>query len=150
MNSKTVNIYFMKTADKTFSLDDLCMLTDLPKRTVRFYMQSGLLERPVGSKRGAYYEQRHLEQLIEIKKWQAAGLNLDRIRELVSGNDTAPVPPPIPRQRGGVEVWSHIAIGAGIELMIEPKQAQMSAEQVRELTKAIMQAYEKINQKENV
>ena len=150
MNSKTVNIYFMKTADKTFSLDDLCMLTDLPKRTVRFYMQLGLLERPVGSKRGAYYEQRHLEQLIEIKKWQAAGLNLDRIRELVSGNDTAPVPPPIPRQRGGVEVWSHIASGAGIALWIEPKQAQMSAEQVRELTKAIMQAYEKINQKENV
>jgi len=27
--------------DKTFSLDDLCTLTDLPKRTARYYIQLG-------------------------------------------------------------------------------------------------------------
>ena len=40
--------------DKTFSLDDLCTLTDVPKRTARYYMQLGLIDRPVGETRAAH------------------------------------------------------------------------------------------------
>ena len=48
---------------KTFTLDDLCTLTDLPKRTVRYYMQMGLVDRPIGETRAAHYLATHLDQL---------------------------------------------------------------------------------------
>ena len=35
-------------SEKSFTLDELCTLTDLTKRTVRYYMQMGLVERPIG------------------------------------------------------------------------------------------------------
>ena len=35
--------------------DELSTLTDLPRRTVRSYIQHGLVDRPEGAKRGAYY-----------------------------------------------------------------------------------------------
>ena len=33
----------------------------------------------------ARYGARHLEQLLQIRKWTAAGVSLERIRELVTG-----------------------------------------------------------------
>jgi hypothetical protein len=36
---------------QTFTLDELCSLTETSKRTVRFYMQTGLVNRPIGQKR---------------------------------------------------------------------------------------------------
>ena len=33
---------------RSFTLDELCTLTDLPRRTVRYYVQIGLVPRPAG------------------------------------------------------------------------------------------------------
>ena len=75
---------------QTFSLDELCALTDLTKRTVRYYVQIGLVNRPEGETRAAKYSPQHLEQLLLVKKWTVAGVSLDRIRELLLGQ-TAPL-----------------------------------------------------------
>ena len=125
-----------------FSLDELCTLTALPKRTVRYYMQIGLVDRPVGETRGAHYLPSHLDQLLRIKQLSEAGVSLDRIREVLSGE-----PPPVPvRQRrpGAIEVRSHLHIAPGIELEISPEESGLSPEQLRSLAKAVMLAYEKI------
>ncbi len=37
-----------------FSIEDLVRLTGLTRRTIRFYVQKGLLKGPEGEKRGAY------------------------------------------------------------------------------------------------
>lgn len=66
-----------------YTLSDLCQLIELTPRTVRFYIQKSLLPAPKDSGRGAYYTQMHLEQLLEIKKWQDAGLSLEPISELL-------------------------------------------------------------------
>jgi len=125
---------------KTFSLDDLCVLTDLPKRTVRYYVQIGLVDKPQGETRAAVYGEKQLEQLLLIKKWSEAGVSLERIRLLLDG--AAPPMPDPPRTPGTVEVRSHLLVSKGIELVVEPSQAGLSPEQLRQFFKAVRQAYE--------
>jgi DNA-binding transcriptional MerR regulator len=124
---------------ESFSLDELCVLTDLAKRTVRYYVQIGLVNRPHGETRAARYDAKHLEQLLLIKKWTAAGVSLERIRDLLQG-ESAPVPPR-PRTPGAIEVCSHVLIADGIELVVDPARAKLSPEQLRQFVKGILQAY---------
>ena len=136
----------MKEKEQLFTLDEISSLVDLTRRTVRYYIQIGLVDRPDGVGRGAHYTNRHLDQLLEIRKWQQAGLSLERIRELLgAGGDETLKPPPRPRQKGSVEVWSHVVIDAGIELIIDPKRANLTPEEVRELATRVMALYEKIH-----
>ena len=127
------------TNPESFSLDELCVLTDLAKRTVRYYVQIGLVNRPHGETRAARYDVKHLEQLLLIKKWTAAGVSLERIHDLLQG-EAAPVPPR-PRTPGAIEVCSHVLIADGIELVIDPGRANLSPEQLRRFVKALMQTY---------
>jgi DNA-binding transcriptional MerR regulator len=138
----------MKEGDRTFTLDELGGLVDLPRRTVRYYIQIGLVDRPEGAGRGARYTAQHLDQLLEIRKWQQAGLSLERIRELLGTDAEASATPPLPpRQRGAVEVWSHIVINDGVELTLDPRRANLSPEEVRELATGLMDLYEGIRSK---
>lgn len=123
----------------TFGFDELCRLVDLPSRTVRYYIQSGLVDRPDGLNRGARYAQRHIEQLLTIRKWQAAGLSLERIRDLLHG-DTRDLPPPRSQTPGTVAVWSRLHVAPGIELHVEAGTANLSPEQLRALFRKVMTA----------
>lgn len=125
---------------KKFNLDDLCTLSDTSKRTVRYYMQIGLVDPPIGSTKAAHYLHQHLDQLLTIRKLSEAGVSLERIREVLSG-ETPPLPPR-QRQSGSVEVRSHLFIADGVELEISPERAGLSPEQVRTLVRAVMKAYE--------
>ncbi len=129
---------------QTFSLDELCTLTDFTKRTVRYYVQIGLVNRPEGETRAAKYSPQHLEQLLLVKKWTAAGVSLDRIRELLQGG-SAPVPER-GRVPGSIEVCSHLHVAEGVELVIEPTRAGLTPEQLRHFVRAVMSAYEQIHQ----
>jgi DNA-binding transcriptional MerR regulator len=125
-----------------FSLDDLCTLSDTSKRTVRYYMQIGLIDGPIGSTKAAHYLPKHLDQLLTVRKLSDAGVSLDRIRDVLSGE--APPVPPRQRQPGSVEVRSHLFIAEGVELEISPEQAGLSPEQVRTLVRAVMKTYQEI------
>ena len=133
--------------DKSFTLDELCTLTDLTKRTVRYYMQLGLVERPIGETRAAHYTNRHLDQLLRVKQLTEAGVSLERIREVMAGGNT-PVPT---RQRrpGSIEVRSHLFVAPGLEIQISPEEAGMTPEQVRAFVREVMQAAERVMRKDN-
>jgi DNA-binding transcriptional MerR regulator len=129
---------------KTFTLDEIATLAELPRRTVRYYIQSGLIDRPHGIGKGAYYVQRHIEQLLLIRKWQLAGLSLERIGELLKRQDEGPLPP-APRRAGTVEVWSHLVVAEGVEVILELNRAGLDPEQVRAFFRAVTQAYTQIH-----
>ena len=130
----------------SYTIDELAALVELPRRTVRYYIQMGLLDRPIGEKRAAFYTTVHLERLLTIRKWQQAGLSLERIGELLKGNEGCELPPPRPRGAGTVEVWSHLVVTDGLEITLEPSRSGMSPEQVREFFRSVTSLYEQIKQ----
>jgi DNA-binding transcriptional MerR regulator len=130
--------------DRSFSLDELATLAGVPVRTVRYYIQIGLLARPVGEGRGARYLSLHLDTLLRIRRLADAGVSLERIREVLSGEP--PAVPPRPRGPGTVEVWSHLVVADGLELHVEPGRAGLSPEEVRALFAQVSQAYARLRE----
>lgn len=122
--------------EPTFGIDELCTLSGVARRTVRFYTQKGLLYPPEGERRGAYYTRRHLEQLLLIRKWQAAGVSLERISRLLQG-DEAGLPLPEP---GTIEVWSRVTLRPGLEVHLEPTRLGLTPEEVRALLNRLVAA----------
>jgi DNA-binding transcriptional MerR regulator len=109
---------------------------------VRYYIQLGLVDRPIGETRSAHYLEVHLDQLLRIKKLTDAGVSLERVREVLAGEDS-----PVPvkqRKPGSISVKSHLYIAPGIELQISPDEAGMSPEQVRALVTEVMNATQKV------
>ena len=126
----------MNETDRTYSFEDLCNLAALPERTVRFYIQKGLVPPPHGKKRGAWYDELHLERLLTIRRWQRAGLSLERIAGIVAGGEVD-IPAPPRTKPGGVEVWSRLLVNDGVELHVEPHRAGMSPEQLRAFCRGV-------------
>ena len=140
-------MYHKGVNSTTYSLNDLCRLSALPVRTVRYYIQIGLLNKPLGEKRGAYYTQHHLDQLLRIVELSQAGVSLDRIRQVLQGAD-APVGPAT-RKLGAVQVRSHICLGPGLELQVTPEEARLSPAQLRAFIAAVTQAIQDIQDANN-
>jgi DNA-binding transcriptional MerR regulator len=128
---------------RTFSLDQIAALAELPRRTVRYYIQTGLVDRPQGIGKGAYYTEQHVEQLLLVRKWQLAGLSLERIGEVLKQQSSGPLPP-APRRKGTVEVWSHLVVAEGVEVTLDPSRASLNREQVRAFFRGVAQVYELI------
>jgi DNA-binding transcriptional MerR regulator len=125
----------------TYSFDELSSLVDLPARKIRYYIQTGLVDRPDGLNRGARYNSQHIEQLLSIKKWQAAALSLERIRSLLHDDPVKQPPPPV---AGTIEIWSRLHVARGIELHVEAGVAGLTPEQLRQLLKQVLLAYQEM------
>ena len=133
---------------QTFTLDEIASLAELPRRTVRYYIQTGLVDRPQGLGKGAFYTQHHVEQLVLVRKWQLAGLSLDKIGDVLKHQASGPVPP-TPRGAGTVEVWSHLVVAEGVEVNLEPGRAGLSPEQVRAFFRGVTQLYQQVQEIED-
>ena len=80
-------------------------------------------------------------------------MSLERIQSILAGEkdgyyNDKPIPPPLTRKQGTVEVWSHMFVNDGVELQIEPKRAGLSPDQVRVLFRGIRNLYKKIIEEE--
>ncbi|MDG4551290.1 MAG: MerR family transcriptional regulator [Candidatus Contendobacter sp.] len=124
-----------ETLEPTFGIEELCGLTGVTRRTVRFYTQKGLLDPPEGERRGAYYTRRHLEQLLLIRKWQAAGVSLERIGHLLQGEWVELPPAP---EAGTIEVWSRVTLRPGLEVHLESGRLGLTPEQTQELIQRLV------------
>ncbi|MGY1426143.1 MerR family transcriptional regulator [Lysobacter sp. A289] len=125
------------------SLQQLSERTDVPGRTVRFYIQKGLLPGPEGEKRGAYYTEVHLAELLRIRQWQEAGLSLDAIGGLLQGKHESPIAPARP---GAVEVRSHLIVADGLEVVVAADRAGLTQAQLRQLFRAVQDAYQDLRE----
>ena len=127
-----------------FNINRLAELTGFSVRSIRYYVQQGLLDKPNGVKRQAFYERHHLEQLMLIRKGQDAGYSLERINQLIRNPESFK---PIPEQQvGSLTVKSHIQLTDGVELVITPEMASLTAEQLREFSKQCIQTLQAIKE----
>jgi DNA-binding transcriptional MerR regulator len=147
-----------QSTDNTFSLDELATLTDVPRRTVRYYIELGLLEGAEGETRAARYTRRHLETLLQIRRLTAEGVALSRIKQRLAGEAMAEgaASPGAVRASArafsvaetsvpydatpSIEVRSHLQLSPGIELVIEPGAARLSSEQLRRFMREALDA----------
>ena len=101
-----------------YNIDELADLGGVSRRTIRYYVQEGLLPAPLGVGRGRHYGRPHLDRLLEVKAWQESGLSLDQIRagRAPQAAGRAPLPrpsTPLPRS-----AWRRLELGPGIELHV--------------------------------
>jgi len=68
-----------------YNIETLAKLSGLTRRTIRYYVQRGLLKPPEGGGRGSYYTDKHLERLRKIQKWSEQGVPLIHMRDMVEG-----------------------------------------------------------------
>ena len=125
-------------------------------RSVRFYVASGLLDRPEGTGTAATYNYRHLLQLLAIKIRQREGQSLEKIKvemkdvtgdalerriatslapALTSGADTT-----AEREDNNTHSWRRAPVADGIELHIREDSPAAREEAVIAMREAVRAA----------
>ena len=131
----------LSDSDARYSADELAALTQTPRRTIRYYIQLGLLERPIGETRAAYYTPKHVGQLLEIRRLTEAGLSLEAISSRLKGEMPESE---LPASPGSVAVLSHLHLGPGLELVIDPGRAELRPEELHRLARQVLAAYQRL------
>lgn len=73
--------------NESFSISELARLANVSVRTIRFYIDEGLLPAPDNLGRNTNYDETYLERLELIRQMKAAFLPLKEIRRQISGLD---------------------------------------------------------------
>jgi DNA-binding transcriptional MerR regulator len=123
--------------DKKYSIDELSGISGFSIRTIRYYIQEGILDPPPGRGRGGFYFDSHMQRLREIKALQDQGLKLASIHEVLRRQEGSTVTGP---ER---EVWIKYPIAPGIEIHVsrdsEEKERRNIADIIR-IAKSILSA----------
>jgi DNA-binding transcriptional MerR regulator len=108
------------TSAARYAIGDLARLAGVSRRTVRYYVQEGLISPPLGVGRGNHYGAEHLEQILHVKVMQEAGKTLEEIRRLPPGADAAPARAVSEAEQGAVQrtIWRRLTLAPGVELQI--------------------------------
>ena len=122
---------------KKYFIDYLSEITGYNRRTIRYYIQEGLLEPPAGRGRGGFYYDSHVKQLLKIKELQGQGIAISSIASLLREKTAEPE---MPKR----EVMVRYGISPGIELVvgreIEIKEQRKIAELIS-IAKSILKGY---------
>ena len=102
----------MKT--NQYTIEDLCELTGFSRRTIRYYVQEGLIDPPAGRGRGGFYNERHLEKLLRVKSLQDKGLRLSAILPVLEKAEL----PGAPREVAARQIWVRYPVVEGVEIHI--------------------------------
>jgi len=138
--------------EKTFTIQELSDLTGLPRRTIHFYSQQGLLPPPHSAGAGAYYDETHLLRLQLIPILRQKGLRLDDIRahfnqvspaELRQILKDAPQQPYLAKFAPQPQLFEQYILPAGITLTVP---ANLSPADASRLQKLICMAQEIFSQ----
>lgn len=132
--------------DVRYGIGELATLGGVSRRTVRYYVQEGLLPAPFGLGRGDHYGPAHLERLQQVKALQEAGHTLDDIRrdlrrDTRSGREamraamdaTGEAAPPPRAAAMPRAVWHRLTVAPGVELHMDHTVTLPSPTALREL-----------------
>ncbi len=103
-----------------YTISELAELGGVSRRTVRYYVQEGLIPKPAGLGRGAHYKKEHLEALLRVKAMQERGLLHEEIRLALSTGRSPSVAAerPLSVQRSS---WIRIEVMPGLEIHAESR-----------------------------
>jgi DNA-binding transcriptional MerR regulator len=73
----------MMKNENTYNITELAALGGVSPRTVRYYVQLGILPPPAGRGLGGRYGQEHLARLLRARALQREGVPLERMTELM-------------------------------------------------------------------
>ena len=99
----------------------------LSERTVRYYIQEGLVPPAIGRGRSAYYTPEHMQRLAQIRAWRAEHRSLDEMRQLLLA-ERAAAQPAMDSDR-----WTRIRLHDDLELHVRmdaPAQIHALVEQL--------------------
>lgn len=135
----------MSEREQLFSIDELADRAEVSRRTVRFYVQRGLLPAPRGLGRGRHYDASHLHALMRIRAWQEEGVPLALIARRLQAGTTEPESQvrgagagmhpgtaagvsgaaALAREESvgdaAVSVWTHVQLGDGVSLQLRDR-----------------------------
>ena len=128
-------------------MDDLVEKSGFSRRTIRFYVQEGLLDPPAGRGRGGFYFDSHMGRLAQIRQLQEKGLKLAAIQRILSSRMEAPQDRPavFMAQPAGGEKWTRYAVAPGIELMVR-EDVSPGADRINEFARALSAMLEREDQ----
>jgi len=133
-----------------YGIAELAALGGVSRRTVRYYVQEGLLPQPLGVGRGDHYGPAHLTQLLRVKGLQEQGRSLEEIRRLLA--------PPRPTEAGAepervAEVprtlWRRVELLPGVELHVSSDWRLPSAVRLMELKALCRQLFRQRQEKDD-
>jgi len=100
-----------------YAIGELATLGGVSRRTVRYYVQEGLINPPLGLGRGNHYTPEHLEQLLRVKAMQENGRSLDDIRRALDRKSQGREKEErAPEELASRSLWRRIVVTPGVEL----------------------------------
>ena len=121
--------------NKQYTIKDLCNITGYARRTIRYYIQEGLVDPPAGRGRGGFYFDSHLKRLLEIKSLQDKGLKLASIHEFLKKGEE-------PKLLSVRELWIKYPIDEGIEIHINRDLEEKERKKVEEVIRVARSIFE--------
>src|SRR5262245_46440992 len=120
-----------------YGIEELAAQGGVTRRTVRYYVQQGLLPAPLGVGRGRHYGPEHLARLRAVKALQERGLSLDEARRELARparqRAAASAEPSAPDAAPSPSAWRRIEIVPGVELHVSTARRLPPPARLREL-----------------
>lgn len=102
-----------------YAIGELATLGGVSRRTVRYYVQEGLIPPPLGLGRGNHYTVEHLEQLLRVKAMQESGRTLVEIQRALGQPTNGRRRDESRREElPSRSLWRRIEVTPGVELHV--------------------------------
>jgi DNA-binding transcriptional MerR regulator len=123
--------------DDRYGIEELARLGGVTRRTVRYYVQEGLLPAPLGVGRGRHYGLEHLAQLRQVKALQEQGRTLDEVRRELSrprrASGKAAARVSLETAGSLPSAWTRLEVLPGVEIHVSARHRLPSAGRLAEL-----------------
>jgi DNA-binding transcriptional MerR regulator len=117
-----------------YAIGELATLGGVSRRTVRYYVQEGLIPAPLGLGRGNHYTPQHLEHLLRVKALQESGRTLLDIRRALGHvPDRQSVAESKREELPPRSLWRRMTVAPGVELHLSSTVRLPPPARLREL-----------------
>jgi len=120
-----------------YNIEYLVKETGISRRTIRYYIQRGLLPPPLGSRRGSYYTEEHLTRLKLIHELSQQGTPLIQIKNLIEEKPDRHLALPVAQPRQQRPRFERVNLPHGLELNIP--QHLLSNQQINSIRDFIIE-----------